>query len=58
VTFAIVPKNTTIYIFMRTPDARVEQGLQRGLILLKKNQLSNVFQAEEKSWQENPLFLG
>lgn len=39
----IAPKNTKIHIFIRTPDARVEQRLQRGLILLKKSKLSNEF---------------
>lgn len=34
------------------------KGLQRGLILLKKNKLSNEFQREERSWQETPQFLG
>lgn len=50
-------KNREIHIFMRTPDERVEQGLQRGLVLMKKNKLSNDFQREGKSWPDAPHIL-
>lgn len=50
-------KNREIHVFMRTPDERVEQGLQRGLVLLKKNKLSNDFQREGKSWPDAPHIL-
>lgn len=41
----------------RASDERLEQGLQRGLVLMKKNKLSNDFQREGKSWPNTSHIL-